>query len=1056
MTKYRKILEADFEAETLNASSTSFPADTGDCRNGSSMMADVVSYGGSQQLCVYDSSNIYCIRRLRTLSFNYPVGAKFFVDLYALQSSYGYSYGCYLQFDFWEGSSLRISLRIDMNSGLIYYETSSTYTSSGVSITIGSTTHLGILLVSATTFEISVNNGSTWSSALNTQATISAYINKLGIQTPNLDGIENETFESYTDGSTLTSQGSWIANGSAASGTCHLESSNKEGRWTNTGSGNTGNEWTLPSGWTNATWNTLYCRAKTSDATKIFTIIYLQNPSALGSPLTFDSGGYIRVGSNNIITYSANTWYWFRFHVRVSDLACWVEISTDGINYTTYNNSGSYYTGGTNGTPTVWGTWIGANAVTADIDDMICDWNTTNYSIECYIDNVWGNVPSAGDMQMMQFQQLGTTISHCEYLSDTIDQPGNSIVFGCSDGLYRATYANPTSWTKVISGQENWALTNMGSGTIYAGEIGYAINGAGTLQVSTDYGATWSNCGYTNATTTYLCMIFHISTQLYVITAAQNGSNYPTFTVWKWSAGTYTSQATWTPESTNTAQYATATGYVSGNYYYAIYQVAILTPHLYFAYYDTVNKTFTQVSCTTGYTLALGTDPHVLRSGTNRYTCAVKSADGNFYVLASTDSGSTFNPVQAGWYNFVRDDEIQAGYPTYMFGTIGTYSYIWQYDSTFNHFMLEFQYPTAYSPGPIVTGTGYMLLPLTGSTSNMYYPSLSTVPQILSCIITDGIYTGQGNSKTCTFSVTTVNSGMYIIGSMVQFYDEYGTLAFNGIIRSSSDLNNGMWEYKCTGWEYELGNSYAGTTGTKTWTTKTSANILIDILTNSCNFAYNSSSVTASSTTYTYILGSSGPTSLDIVMRLLRGMENRVLYTTPWGVVYYPSALVSSGVTWKEVTGNAFPTDGLPYKDPQITRTAVVRTGNTRTEVIDNAALETINGRVCAPDYVDMNIQGATEASQLATNLYSMIGKPLYYAHLIVTGEGYMQPGTTVIFSWSTGLKTAFPPTAMMITQFQFDLKADVYSWLELSTGIVAQAEFKNSTLYLDPVLAQN
>jgi hypothetical protein len=128
-------VETDFESEEIGES-TDYPADSGDDRNGTTMLADIASYGGSQQLHVYDNDSTKEIKRLRTLDNAISIGGSYKRSIEVTTSGYGYADDCYIQLDFYEGTTLVVSHRIDAATGDVYNEASSSYTDTGVNITL--------------------------------------------------------------------------------------------------------------------------------------------------------------------------------------------------------------------------------------------------------------------------------------------------------------------------------------------------------------------------------------------------------------------------------------------------------------------------------------------------------------------------------------------------------------------------------------------------------------------------------------------------------------------------------------------------------------------------------------------------------------------------------------------------------------------------------------------------------------------------------------------------------------------------------------------------------
>lgn len=222
------IIETDFESEDIGES-VDYDTDTGDDTDGSDLKAEVIDDSGNQMLHILDDDNTKQVKRKRTYLYKYLVHSiiKRTWTLPAA-TSHGYANDCYLQWDWYEGSTLIVSLRIDTETGDIYNKTGGVYSDTTINGIVDDSFDVEIELTSATTHRIRINAGS-WSAALGNQGTITVGVDVACLSTPdaNQDDAEDhqliETSSTWSAGTLISGAGdigNWIQVNNDASNHC--------------------------------------------------------------------------------------------------------------------------------------------------------------------------------------------------------------------------------------------------------------------------------------------------------------------------------------------------------------------------------------------------------------------------------------------------------------------------------------------------------------------------------------------------------------------------------------------------------------------------------------------------------------------------------------------------------------------------------------------------------------------------------------------------------------------------------------------------------------------
>ena len=1048
------MLETDFEDESIG-NSADFPADTGDGRNGTTMLADVASYSSSQQLHVKDADNTLAIKRLRTLRFSYSIYSRFFFDLKVIQSTYGYANGSYIQIDFYEASTIRISLRIDCNTGLIYNETSSAYSTTGVSLTVGTTIHLGIELTSASTWKLSIDNGNTWSAAINNQATITSYINKMGIQTATVNGIlasgnPDEDFQAYSDGSDLVGQGSWTAVTTCVHGTCKDNgSSDKVGQQgMSAGSNHGGTAWTWPtSGYhTDSTWNTITGRFRATHAAPMMGGLgfYESTETHATFNMGLDGGSptNLQFMGTTLVTMVANTWYYFKIHFRNSDYKCYCEVGTDGSTYPyTVGSSGSPISYTNNYYPHVME--ITCNKFYnnyVQVDDINVDWNdvaAVQDTVEAYIDNVYGYYYGCGSIQV---QDLVYKSNHLGILcQDAVECGGYVFVYDLSNGCVWKLTPSSMTWTNVLSfggTTTDYYLEVVGT-RVYVVNAVLQMNVAGTIKYTADNGSNWSNVSTTGlGSNIYASDIFNLNGNL--IAVALNYTSNIHLEVWQ-----YTPDTGWAEKGSTydlgalTSPCANLIG-VSGT------TLAFIHAHDKIFKYDSTGPTVSLISTQTGYVPTpegSGAQKvmHGVVDGTTMITTFYKVADSKYYQAYSTDTGATWTVGVQMNLQFQRNTDYT------------TRQYAWNYRETdgntcmfyyTNGHMQQWRTPKAPNMNWIdcASASGYVIVRTSSVSEYCYHVEPVPTTDMLECTLFNNICVGTGYASRVEFITYNDVNTYYNVGDNIELYDQFAQFAFKGIIMTKS-VGPGITNYIAYGAEQELGRYYnADFTTVKVSSMLSSA---IGTFTRSKV----GSLTTGSATTFTYT--QSKNRLLTPLFRMARGWDRIVIYAKP-SIPYsqwYSTAYNACTATGYRVKNNIENWDVIDNqadtRASNVTRTSMLN-GTTRTTYIGSANNESLYGVVQAQEFQDDQFPSGN-ATAFATSLYNILSQPTTFLHLLANNVGCLQTGYTIDFSWSLGSTTVARVTFIIIAT-KHDLICDLQE-VVVSNNIVLEYEYENMDL---------
>lgn len=298
--------------------------------------------------------------------------------------------------------------------------------------------------------------------------------------------------------------------------------------------------------------------------------------------------------------------------------------------------------------------------------------------------------------------------------------------------------------------------------------------------------------------------------------------------------------------------------------------------------------------------------------------------------------------------------------------------------------------------------------------------------------------------------------GYFQEGDSIEVYDPSSTLEFFGKITNKSRLSTGIYRLKIEDYRNELlRRSHVESFSSK----KTSEN-QIKIIDDSCSFCYQSSSITATTTTYDYVY----KRALMHMFQLGRFLERQVAYVEPdckvWTKPY--NSLVATGQSW-DIADNdenvmladipSFPETypGLFEENLGITRATVRYMNNVVISKPDNPEeKEQLLGINLLKEYRDPKIEAATEAGQLAQNLYDIFSSTIIILGLLIEGKDYYQPGKTIQIQ-NTG-QIAITQDDFLIISFTRDPKNNNYTKMILSDNIILPKEFEG---YFDTSFSQ-
>jgi hypothetical protein len=316
---------------------------------------------------------------------------------------------------------------------------------------------------------------------------------------------------------------------------------------------------------------------------------------------------------------------------------------------------------------------------------------------------------------------------------------------------------------------------------------------------------------------------------------------------------------------------------------------------------------------------------------------------------------------------------------------------------------------------------------------------------VKTCAVQANILMSPTYITTCTMTTRASDGGMFTGGDVVTLLDGFGTTAFRGRVVERV-INRGRAIITATGVERELAAH-----ATRTLAEKTMETVFTDMLDTRGWLNYTTATIdpdasfdgvdfSAAATT--------DPCSGWHVVWLLRIGELAIVHATPDGTIWAQqfNDLTADGRRIKQAIGQfriarAADNNGLRVVNTGVTRASVTHASKTRTTYTGATTVETGNGMVEATDIIEPNIAAAdtTLATEIATNVYTVLATTTSFLALTARNQGYIQPGHSVDVSWDEG-NVVVPRATMCVLGWDWDARNDVMM-LTLGTGIATPHE---------------
>lgn len=248
-------------------------------------------------------------------------------------------------------------------------------------------------------------------------------------------------------------------------------------------------------------------------------------------------------------------------------------------------------------------------------------------------------------------------------------------------------------------------------------------------------------------------------------------------------------------------------------------------------------------------------------------------------------------------------------------------------------------------------------------------------------------------------------------------------------------------------------NEIARVTYDKTYTNDKTSEKLIDIIDNACDFCYHSSSIIATAIQYNYVF----KRICMYMFSLARFLEREVLYAEPDGKVWSKAynGLTATGKSWTlndsnqnakliDIKGMARDRGGYFKGSLGITRATVRYKGNnliTMPVAATRDPIEEVSGIIPTKEFPEIKLESVTEATQLATNRYTIGASTIQFIGLRVEGEGFLQEGKTIEIQ-NLGQIAITQANFVILSYIRFP-KQDV-TRMVLSDNIIFASEFNS------------
>ncbi|MBN2150221.1 MAG: hypothetical protein JW839_02125 [Candidatus Lokiarchaeota archaeon] len=1049
---FGKFLDTDFEDEE-EGESADFPANTGDDRDGVNLFADVVA---GQKLKIADADNTKEITRLRTIRVPVNLGGFYRFRYDWAAAAYGLP-GSYIQVDFYANTNIVVSLRIDAKDGSIYYHDGDDYADSG-EVAVAEK-FVDVLFYSTTQFKLRVNTGS-WSAALDNKlliATTTREITKVGLVTPTAHGYEG--FESYTipDAPDDTAYwNNWDAGGKGSftiiAGQKGRFLKNITGAWTTQPIytfGTAGNKdagsitiiFTPATSTANYPYTYWYFRR--NDAAAVYQIRINLGTGAVESynSAAYEAAGTVTLDAANtiIITWANNTQHTITVGGATSSAITNANDNNSAMKQIEFGFQ-----------------VVHTNSIQYDIDDIVTSWATAGPdvdTIDCYFDDMYTFKAGVGDVQV---RSLETVVAH-EGLATSLSYPpvmleDGSVLLFDGASIWRLSGEDLSTADEVIEGADCFLLAKLDTGgTLVVAykhdDVGAGINNA-YFKKSEDYGATWADFGYAPSTGVdeFAVNMVGIGGVPYVVLESDNllRGRYHNGAIWDNVPGTPTVVIACSAPSGGGGGY----GFVAGSGYYFVHNDD--NDATLFELGNSISK---KVEISASH--KVGATNGVCNVGHLGYYRIVSLEAGDEHVAAWVNNVvyTTAFTVGTGQQSFHFAPYDHCGsYPQFAFESDTATIYELVVDHMVRHETVDISVTYVHLMVNPQTGDLY-LLDTDGVDTTIYKRELVAATEVIACTIKDGIWRGMTRCPSASFLVDGARGDRYAVGSVVQFYDQFGTLAFQGVIDQAAPNARGA-TIDCHAYSLakEVSSSYRGNTGaTKVFAAKKPSAMVSDMLSGHCQFLTSGGIDESDIAAFTYTMDNR---SLDYLTRMVRAVDRAVIYATPAGLLYVRQHdnLSPTGLRWKErLPAHKKLADGIYDAAHQATRAAVAYSGG-QIEYCGNSVQESQNGFTILPCLRDTGLPSVTEGTAAATALYNMLAVEQTVAFLSVFKQGFIQPGETIEYS-NSEVSPAVEKVDLCVIEFVYDIKRDSYTQILLSSGIVSIDEIEAGRLTFNSAL---
>jgi len=690
------------------------------------------------------------------------------------------------------------------------------------------------------------------------------------------------------------------------------------------------------------------------------------------------------------------------------------------VNGTKYDNAGSDYLNDNDWTGAVstirWKEW-GSNTFEVYIDDIIFRQTSVGMQWDTFI-----------------FQDDDTNEPNG---FEVMEQDDGSVLLSVGNRVYRVSGSDYSVWTagNVISAINIFA--DIGSGTAYV-----AGRASRTIQITTDYGATWASAALTGlSATSYFQLLFVISSTLYAVTFDIVDEDYDVYSYTGGVGGTWTLEATYTlPVGVSMDSIH---GFVISDLFYFFVEDDLGT--IDFVKYDDTAGTITKISdLSASYSIG-NLYFNTVRNVNTVFVSVENSVAVTTPLLRSLDLGATWSELRntANGLIFVRDDFVSDKVYARDFSASLTNTRAHVLDTNLDHFIQIFDFNGTYDYIGGITKSSVAFVVEVGIGTDVY--KIEGNASIIKSCELEGF--GNERARDARWIIDPTNKNFFTVGDVVEFLDGFNTLAFKGKVTDNRFVRGSGQVITAQPLKVELLETPKDIV--RSFTASATDTILTAII-DTMDFLFQDGGIDANGDfTITYTINIKTP--IKDYIKLARELERAGFYVEPSGEVHMMAhdQLDKTGFRWRDDTFKQIQLQSFSLEDLRVTRSEVIGAYHrgtddnieARKDYVGDAGKEAIEG-VVRISLSRPQLTNHTEVNQLAINRFNIYGTTIAFIKLVpIVNQGFIQPGKTIDFSWAED-NVVVPRGDYYIARWKYNLKFDRYSEFWLTDSIITLAEF--------------